>query len=223
MLIRFLTLSMLVVLLLDTCNKCGPDVYLGVFPLADNSRQFIPYADDDVLVFVNQDGQTHTLKSSDGHEVTMGNILTVSTSCFDDDDDVAGQSEYYDTQRERITFEDEDGEPAFTCTLIVDHIGSIAGSATEIFDRLVVNPELFNNTYGAVMVITEEREGELPEDYLDYIRTRTTFVGDTLLYGRDFTEVYKSEHESGRAFYYNQYKGALAFTIDEDTFWVLDN
>ncbi|MEL6835864.1 MAG: hypothetical protein AAFP77_22885 [Bacteroidota bacterium] len=217
--IRFFALALLVVLLLDACSKCGPDVNLGELPLTANSRLFIPYADDVVLEFVDQDGEWHRVQSTLGREIETEE-LHIRFSC--EENVWRTQYEYYESEMERIAFSDVDGEPVFSCRLRTSCEYDDNLTALAIIDHLRVDVSLFNKSYGAVKVITEEREGEVSDEFQERLLIRSRFVGDTLLYGRSFANVYSSE-QGDQAFYYNQQQGALAFTIDEENYWVLAN
>ncbi len=198
--------------------KCGKNVKLGEFKLADASFHFIPYTGMETLVFEDNHGVEHRLKSKVGIDLKDAVIL-VRTIC--DEGVFDKQHQYYDTQREQIAFFDTLGKQIFYAQLITqfedaDDLDSIA-----IYDFLTVDSSINGHFNGRIEIITEERQNHVTDFHRNEFLNQSDFVGDTILYGKSFTDVFKSTTGEGKSIFYNKAKGVVAFKMTEEEYWVL--
>ena len=222
MLIRFSAFAALVTLLLNACiERCGLNLDLGDLPLTDASRAFLPYNSDDILTFVDQDGQTHQLRSEQGLQSFIQElpVRTLCTNVYN-----AWQYEYYITETEEIHFKNEADEAIFSCALRTsfESESDTNSDAVAIFDVFRVYSRLWFQSNAPIAIITEVREGEPSATFREKLEAGR-MVGDTTLYGREFADVIQGGNGNGQSIYYNQQLGVLAITLDEDNYLVLDN
>ena len=197
-------------LLLTAC-ECGPSISLGSFFLAEESKAFVPYTGNETLVFEDQDGGIHRLTAPKGREVFSSN-LTVRELCQNGLFDV--QTEYFESDREQVAFYDSLNNFIFYTELIVrsetiDTMGTIA-----IYDYLAVDGNLNGTSFRAVEIVTQERENTSTQ-------ISSQMIGDTVLYGQNFEQVYQSNPGGEASCFYNVAEGVVALKVDEENFWVL--
>ena len=209
----------LLIFVLQSCSTCGPDILLGRFDLAEESVRFVPYTGNETLVFTDNEGKEHKLNSPKGKKVTQ-TTLKVKTTC--DEGLINKQHLYYRIQREEVAFCDEFNNQLFytdLTTLFEDNknLDSIA-----IYDFLLVDSGINGEFNGQIKIITKERQNYVSSYHKD-IWHCSEFIGDTIIYGREFKNVYKGNVNLNRNIYYNWEKGVIAFEISETTYWVLKN
>jgi hypothetical protein len=216
-------------ILVTSCDKigeCGSDIKLGNIQLIEESRQFIPYVGNEELVFSNNQGIEHRLKSIEGRKLMDSRSIT-RTICSNDMFDT--QHEYYKSQMEEIAFTDSNGNQIFWIRLLTFIANDENTNENTIFDLLSVNIGIYNSDSGIeafggeLKIITREIQNQLNLDQIDELRINSRYIGDTILYNRNFQDVYKAKaYENSKHIYYNKSKGLIALgTTDE--FWVLTN
>ena len=58
-------------------------------------------------------------------------------------------------------------------------------------------------------------------EWEEVIIKNTEYIGDTLLFEREFKEVYRSASLEGNLTFYNRINGVIALTFNDDEYWVL--
>ncbi|MEO1414176.1 MAG: hypothetical protein AAFW00_02815 [Bacteroidota bacterium] len=198
------------IFLLTAC-ECGPSISLGSFFLAEESKAFVPYTGNETLIFEDQNGAIHRLTAPKGREVFSSN-LTIRELCQNGLFDV--QTEYFESDREQVAFYDSLNNFIFYTDLIVraqliDTMGTVA-----IYDYLAVDGNLNSASLRTLEIVTLERENTSTQ-------VSSQMIGDTVLYGQSFEQVYQSNPTGAATFYYNITKGVVALKVDESNYWVL--
>ena len=198
------------VFLLTAC-ECGPSISLGSFFLAEESKAFVPYTGNETLIFEDQDGGIHRLTAPNGKEIFSSN-LTIRELCLNGIFDV--QTEYFESDREQVAFYDSLNNFIFYTDLIVraqpiDTMGTVA-----IYDYLAVDGNLNSASLRTLEIVTLERENTSTQ-------TSSQMIGDTVLYGQNFEQVYQSNPGGEASFFYNVAEGVVALKVDEENYWVL--
>jgi hypothetical protein len=204
-----------------TCrvSECGSDIRLGGYQLADESKQYIPYIGNEILVFIDEKGVEHTLHSTKGLELTETRSIARAT-CNNGFLDT--QYEYYDSQREDIVFIDSFGNQIFFVDLLTHIENDKNTDLCVIYDFLLVDSGINGDFNGQIRIVTKERNNQLNSIQRDKLNL-SEFIGDTILYDREFRNVYKGKVSENRNIYYNKEKGVIAFEISIDKHWVLIN
>jgi hypothetical protein len=203
-------------------DQCAEDVNLGKLELAEESRQFIPYSGNEVLTFEDSMGNIHILTSKLGRQIldTKSILRTlcrgdVELLTFDD------QEEYYESQYEEIVFYDQSGNQIFYIRLTISFEEADQTDSVAIYDYLTVNPSVEGKSFISLRIITSERQNSVSATWQDMVLNNTRFIGDTVLFGREFEEVYSSSALDDNLTFYNRFNGVLAFVFNEDDYWVL--
>ena len=203
-------------------DQCGDDINLGKIDLDNVTRNFVPYSGNEVLTFEDQDGVQHKLTSQEGRQL-FDTRLVLNTLCrgsveklnFDD------QEEYYQTQREEIVFFDQTGNQVFYIDLFTLFEEADQPDDVAIYDQLSVHPSVRGFTFSDLNIVTKVRQNELSSSFEEVVLNGSTFIGDTVLFGREFKSVYRSATQDGQSTYYNQTEGVVAFDFGGDEYWVL--
>lgn len=203
-------------------DQCGDDINLGKLDLDNISRDFVPYTGNEVLTFADQNGNRHTLTSQRGRQefdtrLVLNKLCRGNIEKLDFDD----QEEYFQTQREEIVFFDQSGNQAFYIDLFTLFEEADQPDAVAIYDQLSVHPSLRGLTFASLNVITKVRQNELSASYKNVLLNGSTFIGDTVLFEREFQEVYQSGLFDGRSTFYNRTEGVVAFDFGKGAYWVL--
>ena len=211
-------------ILMYSCDddECGKDINLGELELAETTREFVPYSGEEVLIFEDNRGNKHILKSKEGRQ-SFDTRLVLSTLCrgnvdiltFDD------QEEYYQTQNEQVVFYDQLGNQIFYIDLLTLFEEANQSDSVAIYDLLSVHPSIDEHTFGSLNIITSERQNEVSSSFEEVVLNNSMFIGDTVLFGREFKEVYRSSSLKGRSTFYNRINGVIAFKFNENEYWVL--
>ena len=199
--------------------KCDADIKIGEFKLTEKSKQFIPYSGDEILIFEDNLGMEHILKSIQGKELRKSR-LSIRTPCSNTVLDY--QEVYYDTQNEQIVFY-ENEKQAFNLTLTTSFEDNENGDSIAIYDNLIVDGVINGNFVGQIKIITEERQNYVSPFHRNEFFKQSEFIGDTILFSREFKNVYKESFDINQGVYYNKEKGVIAYEFSEDEFWVLKN
>lgn len=222
----FIPVIAIAIFLGESCGKCGKSIKLGDLPLAASSREFIPYNGNEELIFMDNLGVEHKLHSVKGKELTNtrsnGKALCLNGA-------LDYQYEYYDSQMEEIAYEDLNNKTIFWIQLSTIVLNDEVTDENTIFDYLNVNVGIYNSNYGispftgSLNIITREIQNQLTPEQKELFEINNRYIGDTILYNRNFQNVYTSKVEdSSKNIYYNKSKGLIALgTTDE--FWVLSN
>ncbi|MGK7396095.1 MAG: hypothetical protein ACNS62_16075 [Candidatus Cyclobacteriaceae bacterium M3_2C_046] len=205
-------------------DKCGQDIKLGELELADVTKEFLPYAGDETLVFEDQAGNKHTLRSKEGRKIEDFRLI-VNTLCRGNIEKVSldDQQIYYQIQREQIAFEDLSGNQVYYVELTTGFEQASQIDSLALYDMLSVYPLMEGNALGNINIMTLERLNTVSSSHKQGFLNHSTFIGDTTLFGRDFKEVYESNPWEGRITYYNRTKGVIALITDENKYWVLSD
>jgi hypothetical protein len=203
-------------------NQCGEDVNLGKLELAEKTRNFVPYSGNETLIFEDNNGNKHILTSKEGREL-IDTKLVLSTLCWGDfailnSDD---QEEYYESQNEQIVFYDQFGNQIFYIRLDIGFEEADQSSEVVIYDFLSITPSIGENSFNNLSILTVEKQNKISAQWEEVILKNTEYVGDTLLFGRAFKEVYKSTSLEGNTSFYNRTDGVLALIFNNDEYWVL--
>jgi hypothetical protein len=228
---KYVITIFILTLIVNSCDKlgeCGADIKLGEVKLNDDSKNFIPYTGNEELIFIDHLDIKHRLKSLNGRKLVDSRSITKSlclNGLFD------SQYEYYKSQSEEIVFTDSYGNQIFWINLSTDVLNDENTNENNIYDLISVNLGVYNSNSnteqlgGELRIITREIQGQLNQNQMQdsQVRANTIFIGDTILYNRNFENIYKAKtYESSKNMYYNKSKGLIAFgSINE--FWVLDN
>jgi hypothetical protein len=212
-----------ITLLMYSCSddECGEDINLGTLELAESTTSFLPYSGDEILVFEDNAGTRHSLTSKEGLQLS-DTRLVVNTLCsgnfdklnFDD------QEEFYQTQNQQVVFYDESDNQIFYID-INTLFETNQSASVAIYDLLTVHPSVNGATFGNLNIITSERQHEISPSFKEVVLNDSRFIGDTLLYGKAFGEVYKSATYEGRFILYNRTEGVIAIIFNDDEYWVL--
>lgn len=203
-------------------NDCGEDINLGSLKLTETTQQFMPYAGDEVLTFEDNEGVQHILKSKEGRK-TFDTRLVVSTLCRGDVAllDFDDQEQYYQSQSEEIVFYDQSGDQVFYINSATSFEEASQLDSIAIYDQLAVYSSIGNSLFGDISIITSERQNTVSSSWSETVLNDTRFIGDTVLFGREFTQVYQSSPFEGRYAYYNPLNGIVAYEFNEGEYWVL--
>ena len=198
--------------------KCEPSLKLGEFNLTVASMQFVPYTGNEILVFEDNDGFEHKLKSKVGREL-KDLVMRVRTIC--DDGTFDKQFQYYEIQRYQIAYFDSLDKQIFYTDLTThfedaDDLDSIA-----IYDFLRVSSVIDGSPNGEIEILTDERQNHLSVFYRNEMLRESDFLGDTIIYGKEFKDVFKSTTSQGKSIFYSKEKGVVAFKMTEEKYWVL--
>lgn len=209
------------ILSLTSCRirECGFDIKLGEYKLSNESRQFIPYTGNEILTFIDEQGVEHILNSPEGKVLTETRSIA-RTICNNGLFDT--QHEYYNSQREQIVFNDSFGNQIFYLDLLTHIINEENTNINVIYDFLLVDSGFDGNFNGQIRIVTKERENQLTSLQRENLFL-SEFIGDTILYDREFRNVYKGNVSENRNIYYNKEKGVVAFEVSNNDFWVLTN
>ena len=142
-------------------------------------------------------------------KLVINTICRGSVAKLDFDD----QQEYYQTKREQVVYQDQFGTQIFYIDLttqfeIADQLDTIP-----IYDHISVYAGIDNYTYGNVNIITSERQYEASPSWKEVVLNNTVFIGDTVLYGKEFKEVYQGKELDGRVVFYSRIQGVIAFKL----------
>ena len=228
----YIIIIFMLTLIANSCHKlggeCGADIKLGEVQLNEDSKNFIPYSGNEELIFIDHLGIKHKLKSLNGRKLVNSRSITRSL-CLNELFD--SQYEYYKSQSEEIAFTDSYGNQIFHINLSTDILNDENTNENTIYDLISVNLGVYNSNSnieqlgGELRIITREIQGQLDQNQMQntQIRANSIFIGDTILYNRNFENIYKAKtYENSKNLYYNKSKGLIAFgSIDK--FWVLDN
>jgi hypothetical protein len=178
--------------------KCDKSVKLGVFKLTDASIQSVPYTGNETLIFEDNEGIEHRLTSRMGRELKEASMI-VGTLC--DEGTFDKQYQYYETQRDQVAYFDDLGKQIFYVNLTTqfedkDEIDSIA-----IYDFLTVTSGINGENTGEIQIITAERQNHVSEFHKNEFWNVSDFIGDTLIFGEPFVDVYKSTTSQGNSIY----------------------
>ena len=204
-----------------TCQigECGSDIRLGEYQLSEESRQYIPYTGNEILIFIDEQDVEHKLSSPKGKILTETRSIA-GTPCNNGLFDT--QYEYYDSQREQIVFIDLFGNQIFYLDLLTHIENDENTDSSVIYDFLLVDSGFNGNFNGQIRIVTKERDNQLTSIQRDEMNL-SDFIGDTILYNREFRNVYKGKVDENRSIYYNKEKGVVAFEVSIDEYWVLRN
>lgn len=206
-----------------SCNRCEPDINLGKLDLAEESKLFIPYNGNETLVFEDNNGDRHQLTSMKGLELLSTETI-VRTICYHDFLDQ--QNLFYETQREQIAFFDANDKQIFDVDLltyaeIYSDNDSIDIDFIPIYDFLLVSPMINGIFSGDIRIITKERKNHVSAYLKEEFWPLSRYIGDTIIYEREFKNVYKSSMDSVRQVFYNKEKGLIAIGLSKNEYWVL--
>ena len=207
------------VFVFTTCrvSECGSDIRLGEYQLAEESKQYIPYIGNEILLFVDEKGVEHKLYSTKGLVLTETRSIARAT-CNNGFLDT--QYEYYDSQREEIVFIDSFGNQIFFLDLLTHIENDENTDSYVIYDFLLIDSGINGNFNGQIRIVTKERNNQLTSIQRNELNL-SEFIGDTILYGREFRNVYKGKVSENRNIYYSKEKGVVAFETSIDEHWVL--
>lgn len=202
-----------------SCGTCDPDIRIGTYLLTPTSQEFFAYNGSETLTFVDQDGLRHTLTADQGLQFREIRT-TVRDLC--EGGFLDKQVMYYDSELQELAFFDEDGSQVFYLQLNTSYEDNGTVDSIAIYDILRIETSLFGQTNGRLALLTSTRKNEVSASHLnDFIRP-STYLGDTSLYDRAFTDVYCGLDWNGRTLFYTPGLGVVAFKIDEDQYWVLE-
>ncbi len=205
---------------LCSCEECGGDVNLGNFPLTTASREWIPYSGLDTLVFKDQQGARHILTSSNEREPKEADQM-VRILC--DPGFLSHQQiEFFSAQSEELVFSDSAGNQVLYASLMTLFEQPEDSDSIAIFDLLTVEAVVNGVVPGQINILTEERRGQVSVFHQTEVLNQSRAVGDTMLYGRPFKDVYIGQSETGSGIFYNKTQGLLALRFSESEFWVLE-
>jgi len=221
---RFAVASLCILMCACDIDQCGNDIDLGRLDLDETSQGFVPYSGDETLTFEDHNGVKHQLTSREGRQVS-NTRLVVNTLCrgnieklnFDD------QEEYYQTQRMQIAYFDQSGNQVFYIDLLTLFEEADQPGAIAIYDLLSVNPSIGDFTIGDLNIITKARQNELSPSFEEVVLQGSAYVGDTVLFGKEYKDVYRSALLEDEITFYNHTEGVIAFVFSEDEYWVLSD
>jgi uncharacterized protein YrzB (UPF0473 family) len=218
---KYYLITFLSVCVFTACQlgECGSDIRLGEYQLAEESKQYIPYIGNEILVFIDEKGVEHKLSSTKGLVLTETRSIA-RTIC--DNGLLDNQQEYYDSQREEIVFIDSLGNQIFFFDLLTYIENDENKNSYVIYDFLLVDSGINGNFNGQIRIVTKERDNQLTSTQRNELNL-SEFIGDTILYDMEFSNVYKGKVSENRNIYYNKEKGVVAFEISIDQYWVLIN
>ena len=203
----------------SACGTCDPDIRIGTYLLTPTSQEFFVYTGDETLIFVDQDGFQHTLTADQG--LQFREIRTpVRDLC--EGGFLDKQVMYYDSELQELAFFDEEGSQVFYLQLNTSYEDNSTVDSIAIYDILRIETSLFGQTNGRLALLTSTRKNEVSAAHLNDFISPSTYLGDTSLYNRTFTDVYCGLDWNGRALFYTPSLGVVAFAIDEDQYWVLE-
>ncbi len=215
-------ITYLAILMYSCDDECGEDINLGKIELAETTQEYVPYTGEEVLIFEDNTGVRHTLNSTEGRK-SYDTKLVLNTLCRGNVDKLSfdDQQEYYQSQREEIIFYDQSGNQIFYIDLMIlfERIGQ--SDSVAIYDLLSVHPSVNGSTFGNLNIVTSERQYEMSPSFKEVVLNNSMYIGDTVLFGKEFSEVYRSSSLDGRHTFYNRKKGVLAFVFNENEYWVL--
>jgi len=209
-------------LLLATCFSCGtcdPDIRIGTYPLTPTLQDFFAYTGDETLIFIDQDGLQHTLTADQGLQFRE---LRTPVRDLCDGGFLDKQVMYYESELQEVAFFNEEGSQVFYLQLNTSYEDNSTVDSIAIYDILRIKSSLFGQTNGRLTLLTSTRKNEVSASHLNDLINPSTYLGDTSLYNRAFTDVYCGLDGNGRTLFYTPDLGVIAFTIDEDQYWVLE-
>ena len=214
---RLFLFSLLAICL--ACGTCDPDIRIGTYLLTPTSHDFFAYTGSETLTFVDQDGLRHTLSADKGLQLreTRTPVRDLCESGFLDK-----QVMYYESEMQELAFFDEQGSQVFYLQLNTSYEDNPMVDSIAIYDILRIETSLFGQTNGRLALLTSNRQNEVSASHLNDFISPSPYLGDTTLYGRPFTDVYCGLDWNGRTLFYTTSLGVVAFTIDEDQYWVLE-
>jgi len=219
---RFAITSLCILMYACDIDQCGDDIDLGRLDLDQTTQGFVPYSGDETLIFEDHNGVKHQLRSREGRQLS-DTRLVVNTLCrgnieklnFDD------QEEFYQTQRMQIAYFDQSGNQIFYIDLLTLFEEAEQPGAIAIYDLLSVYPSVGSFTSGDLNIITKVRQNELSPSFEEVVLQGSDYVGDTVLFGKEYKDVYRSAPLEEEITFYNRTEGVIAFVFGEDEYWVL--
>lgn len=208
-------------------NDCGDDVRLGGFELSDTTKAYLPYTGDETLVFLDSLGKSYRLTSLEGLEEVA---ITQDANVLCNDAFFIVQSEYYDAEWKHISFQDSTGKNAFDIgimTTLLNQNDPLRDSTFEldsvvIYDNFNLSANELGNGTLYFSIITDERQGQLPDWIVAENELGYRIVGDTMINGKLLEDVILAKRNGSEMYVlYNKEKGLVAFKPEQDGFWLL--
>jgi hypothetical protein len=202
-------------IIVTSCNgdRCEDDIELGSFELAEETRNFIPYDGVEPIIFRDHTGRTIGLSSRSGISQFEYQLIT-RVLCTGDFEKVTAddQEEYYRAVSFEVLYQSQDGRTSVYVDALT--LGEDNATGEEVFYDLFRAEVVVDATYSAGLeVVTANREGRPAAEYLSSVHNLGRFVGDTILYGRQFRDVYGSLEREGTRVFYNATEGVVAIEL----------
>ena len=219
------TLSLLALLLLaalySSCDRCPKDEKLGDLQLTDSARAFMPYSDNQTIVFENGSGQTRTFRVA-GAGWDSNQMLVVDVPC--------SKGSFLNPKQQLIFYEaenyslfmvsEEDNQYSLIYSVRIHPVDDLPGNDTLLIDYLEATAQFNNNVANAYQIVNH-RGTAANNALLDGLEN-FRFVGDTTLRDRSFEMVHTNAQASAtNAFvFYTPQQGIVGIATPNDL-WVL--
>ncbi len=216
------TLLIIAVTLFFSCGKCGLSINLGEFLLKEESKEFFVYDNNQILIFEDQDGNDQKLVVDNEKAIYEINMI-VRTLC--EEGIIDSQHEYYKTLNQQISFKDSSERRIIALELVThfedaDDIDSIA-----VYDVIGVRGNLFNGdefiARTSCNIITSIHQNSISDEHRNIFEEEASFIGDTILFGTEFKEVFKSNSRSTpvpSTIFFSKIDGVVMIYVDDNNY-----
>ena len=216
--------ALLLVTILTRCECDLPDIYHGELEIHQSSRDAIPYADGDTLVFMDEDSVEYDLFSDEGWneaEVRLTSKLLCDMGPFDK------QREYFDSEYHTISFRSAEVPFSLRASISIRDDQGFTKSSSEVdsfilFDHLNVQASWESFYHGGIDIMTFERNGTASEEYKKEIFRESRVIEDTVLMGKRYQGLYVEEGSESRRIYFQKGQGVVALGLADSSLVVFD-
>jgi len=214
--------TLLLFVLTTSCGDCGLSIEIGEFNILDETREFFVYQDEDILTFVDQDGGEHVLSVRSDKSIEETRMI-VRTLC--DEGTFDKQHEYYRISREQISFQDETGRQIFFLDLKTAFEDNSNLDLIGVYDHLFISGTFpFANNFPVNFnIITGIHQNTVSAEHRNDFLQEAIFIGDTILLGSSYTQVYAGYGVPESTVYYSKNDGIVLVYSDENNYWKLKN
>lgn len=206
--------------LLHSCG-CDPSIEIGTFHLSNESRKYFVYDNEEVLEFVDQDGNGHQLRVRN-EKTTQETKMIVRTLC--DEGPFDQQYEYYKISREQISFEDELNRQVFYLDLKTHFEDDENIDSLGVYDWLLISASMpYQNGFRGITcnILTDVKQNKVSQNHRDNFVREAKFIGDTVLFGNSYEQVYQSVGSNDHRLYYSKTEGVVVIFMNENYYWAL--
>lgn len=217
--IRIVFIAVLV-LLLSKCTTrftCPPDKKIGTLPFTENAKSFIPYQDNQPLIFLNQTGDSWNLTVKKT-ESSMNNRLCTKEICTTLDVKSKTTCEYLGGEVQRFFISGQRNGKDFGGDLLFTHVQE------KVYERQFTTIFRFSLDWNGIAMAGQMIENDFsadpdPNNLVSELGQLLEKKPEVTLNGITFKEVYSNE-KIYPYFYFTKEKGLVGFKTATEI-WVI--